>query len=166
MTFFAAQIPTLLHPMTVAVDERGALVVLEFADRCTREALERRLHEVVWDESELAEVRRQLDEYFAGERCDFELATAPAGTPFQHRVWRALRDIPFGETTSYGELAAALGNPGASRAVGRANATNPVCLVTPCHRVIGKDGSLTGFGGGIEKKRWLLDHESAQRRLL
>ena len=166
MTIHAARSRTPMNDMMAAVDGGGALVLLEFADRCSTEDVERRLGEVVWSDRPLAEVRRQLDEYFAGERQDFELATAPAGSDFQHRVWRALRDIPFGETTSYGELAAALGRPGASRAVGRANATNPVCLVTPCHRVIGKDGSLTGFGGGIEKKRWLLEHESAQGRLL
>jgi len=166
MTAYASYIPSPMHEMVAAVDGDGALLVLEFADRCSAEDLERRLGHVIWSDPRLAEVRRQLAEYFAGERREFELVTAPDGSEFQRRVWSALREIPFGETTSYGELAAALGRPGASRAVGRANATNPVCLVTPCHRVIGKDGSLTGFGGGIEKKRWLLEHESAQRRLI
>ena len=166
MTIYAARIPTPLHEMVAAVDEEGALVLLEFADRCSARDVERRLGEVVWGDPPLAPVRRQLEEYYAGERREFDLKVAPEGSEFQRRVWRALREIPFGETTSYGELAARLGRPGASRAVGRANATNPVCLVTPCHRVIGKDGSLTGFGGGMEKKRWLLEHESAQRSLL
>ena len=166
MRVYAARIATPLHDLQAAVDAEGALLLLEFADRCSVEDVESRLGEVVWDDSRLTEVRRQLDQYFAGARRDFDLVTAPPGSSFQLQVWRALRDIPFGETRSYGELATSLGRPGASRAVGRANATNPVCIVTPCHRVIGHDGSLTGFGGGIEKKRWLLDHESAQRRLL
>ncbi len=114
----------------------------------------------------MAAVRRQLDEYFAGRRQSFDMPINPAGTRFQRRVWKEVREIPYGVTASYGEIAAAVGRAGASRAVGRANATNPVCLVTPCHRVIGKDGSLTGFGGGIETKRWLLEHESAQASLV
>ena len=101
----------------------------------------------------------QLVEYFAGERLDFDLPLAPAGTPFQLKVWAALRDIPYGRTTSYGELAAELGQPTASRAVGLANARNPIALVVPCHRVIGRDGTLIGFGGGLDRKRWLLEHE-------
>jgi methylated-DNA-[protein]-cysteine S-methyltransferase len=152
--------------MIAVVDEDGALVLLEFADGRRPEDLVRGLGEVTWSDAPLAEVKRQLDEYFAGERETFDLVIRPAGSDFQHRVWRQVQRIPYGETTSYGEVAAAVDRAGASRAVGRANATNPICLVTPCHRVIGKDGSLTGFGGGIETKRWLLAHESAQRRLL
>jgi methylated-DNA-[protein]-cysteine S-methyltransferase len=166
MTIFAARIPSPMAEMVAAVDDDGALVLLEFADRRPLGEIVGGLGEVIWSDAPLAEVRRQLGEYFAGRRRRFDLAVAAAGSEFQLRVWRALREIPFGATTTYGELAAVLGRAGASRAVGRANATNPVCVVTPCHRVIGKDGSLTGFGGGIEKKRWLLDHESAQRRLL
>ncbi len=107
----------------------------------------------------LAEARRQLDEYFAGTRRRFDLPLAPAGTPFQHAVWAELRGIPFGEVTSYGALARTLGTPNGSRAVGAANGRNPISIVVPCHRVVGADGSLTGFGGGIERKRWLLAHE-------
>ena len=104
--------------------------------------------------------RAQMQAYFAGELRDFELPLAPEGTPFQQRVWRALRDIPYGETISYGELARRIGQPKASRAVGLANGQNPIGIVVPCHRVIGADGSLTGYGGGLERKRWLLAHES------
>lgn len=101
----------------------------------------------------------QLGAYFAGERTAFDLPLAPAGTPFQQAVWRALLDIPFGETRSYRDIACALGQPTATRAVGAANGRNPLPIVAPCHRVIGADGSLTGFGGGLDTKRWLLAHE-------
>lgn len=101
----------------------------------------------------------QLAEYFAGERRIFDLPLAPRGTDFQLRVWAALREIPFGETRSYGQLAAALGQPGASRAVGLANGRNPISIVVPCHRVVGADGTLTGYAGGPDRKRFLLDLE-------
>jgi methylated-DNA-[protein]-cysteine S-methyltransferase len=107
----------------------------------------------------LAEVRRQLLEYFAGERSDFELALAPAGTPFQQRVWHQLRQIPLGQTRSYGQLALDLGQPAAARAVGTANGRNPISIVVPCHRVVGSTGELIGYAGGLTTKRWLLDHE-------
>jgi methylated-DNA-[protein]-cysteine S-methyltransferase len=105
-------------------------------------------------------VRAQLDDYFAGRRRDFDLPLAPAGTPFQRRVWRALLEIPYGRTESYGALAARLGQPGASRAVGLANGQNRISIVIPCHRVIGSSGALTGYGGGLERKRWLLALEA------
>ncbi|HEX6921451.1 MAG TPA: methylated-DNA--[protein]-cysteine S-methyltransferase [Actinomycetes bacterium] len=101
----------------------------------------------------------QLREYFAGERTEFDLPLAPDGTPFQRRVWEALRTIPYAETISYRQLADRVGNPSASRAVGLANGRNPISLVVPCHRVIGADGSLTGYGGGLDRKRTLLDLE-------
>lgn len=103
----------------------------------------------------------QLGEYFAGERRRFDLTLAPRGTEFQRRVWRALREIPYGQTISYGELARRIGNPSASRAVGLANGANPLPIIVPCHRVIGADGSLTGFGGGLPIKRKLLALEGA-----
>jgi methylated-DNA-[protein]-cysteine S-methyltransferase len=109
-----------------------------------------------------AHVRRQLSEYFDGERVEFDVPLAMAGTPFQRRVWDALREIPYGETTTYGELAQHVGRPSASRAVGLANGRNPIAVIVPCHRVIGSDGSLTGYGGGLERKRLLLDLEAAQ----
>ena len=111
----------------------------------------------------LEEARRQLAEWFAGERTTFDLPLRPAGTEFQRAVWRALAEIPFGETRTYGEIAARLGRPSASRAVGAANGRNPIGIVVPCHRVIGADGTLTGYAGGIERKRWLLAHERAVR---
>jgi len=107
----------------------------------------------------LPEAVRQLREYFAGERREFDLPLRFSGTEFQNRVWRKLTTIPFGETWSYGQLAKRLDNPGAQRAVGLANGKNPIAIVVPCHRVIGADGSLTGFGGGLPRKEWLLAHE-------
>jgi methylated-DNA-[protein]-cysteine S-methyltransferase len=103
----------------------------------------------------------QLGEYFAGARRTFELPLAPRGTEFQRRVWRALREIPYGKTISYGELARRIGQPSASRAVGLANGANPLPIIVPCHRVIGADGTLTGFGGGLAVKRKLLALEGA-----
>ncbi|HET6546685.1 MAG TPA: methylated-DNA--[protein]-cysteine S-methyltransferase [Rhodanobacteraceae bacterium] len=107
----------------------------------------------------LAETRRQFDEYFAGTRTDFDLPLAARGTAFQRRVWDALRTIVYGETVSYAEIARRIGKPAAVRAVGAANGANPLAIVVPCHRVIGADGSLTGYGGGLPIKRFLLDHE-------
>lgn len=101
----------------------------------------------------------QLTEYFAGERTDFDVPLAPAGTAFQQLAWEALRQIPFGRTVSYGEQALRIGDANKARAVGAANGQNPIPIVVPCHRVIGSTGKLTGFGGGIEVKAWLLEHE-------
>ena len=107
----------------------------------------------------LQEAKRQLQEYFAGKRREFALPVALDGTEFRRKVWEVLRTIPYGETRSYGEVAAAVGNPKASRAVGGANHNNPVMIIVPCHRVIGADGSLTGFGGGLSAKEYLLSLE-------
>lgn len=112
------------------------------------------------DDSVLAEARQQLEEYFRGERTEFDLALAPKGTDFQRSVWRALTEIPYAATTSYGAIAARIGKPSASRAVGAANGRNPISIIVPCHRVIGSGGDLTGYGGGLDRKRWLLDHEA------
>jgi methylated-DNA-[protein]-cysteine S-methyltransferase len=112
------------------------------------------------DDDVFAATRAQLTEYFAGERSVFDLPLAPEGTGFQRKVWNALCEIAYGATISYGELARRIGQPTAARAVGLANGSNPLPIVVPCHRVIGADGSLTGFGGGIERKRWLLAHEA------
>lgn len=108
----------------------------------------------------LVETAQQLAEYFAGTRTEFELPLAPRGSGFQERVWRQLLAIPFGMTRSYGEIARAIGRPSASRAVGTANGANPIAIIVPCHRVIGQNGSLTGYAGGLATKKWLLDHEA------
>jgi methylated-DNA-[protein]-cysteine S-methyltransferase len=111
-------------------------------------------------------VCHELDAYFAGRLTRFETAVAPEGTPFQRRVWRALCEIPYGQTRSYGEVARRIGADTAVRAVGAANGANPIAIIVPCHRVIGASGSLTGFGGGLPVKRALLDLEQGRRRLL
>jgi methylated-DNA-[protein]-cysteine S-methyltransferase len=120
-----------------------------------------------WMESAapFADVRAQLQEYFAGERTTFDVPLAPQGAPFELEVWHALEEIPYGETVSYGEIARRVGQPGAARAVGTANGRNPIAVIVPCHRVIGADGSLTGYGGGLERKRLLLELELGQGRL-
>lgn len=115
------------------------------------------------DSPPLAETKRQLGAYFSGSLTEFDLPLAPEGTEFQQRVWKELRNIGFGETLSYGELARRIGSPNASRAVGLANGRNPLSIVIPCHRVIGANGKLTGYGGGIDRKATLLDHEQAVR---
>ncbi|AKT41087.1 methylated-DNA--[protein]-cysteine S-methyltransferase [Chondromyces crocatus] len=109
----------------------------------------------------LLEARRQLAQYFAGDRLTFDLPLAPQGTPFQRTVWTALTRIPFGVTTTYAAIATQLGRPTAARAVGAANGQNPLSIIVPCHRVIGANGALTGYAGGLPTKRWLLTHETA-----
>jgi methylated-DNA-[protein]-cysteine S-methyltransferase len=124
------------------------------------------------EQEPFATAAAQLRAYFDGELTEFDLPLAPAGTDFQRRVWAGLRAIPYGQTVTYGQLASRLGNPAASRAVGLANGKNPISIVVPCHRVIGSDGSLTGYGGGLDRKRFLLtleqntpdDRESARTR--
>ncbi|MGP0101382.1 MAG: methylated-DNA--[protein]-cysteine S-methyltransferase [Solirubrobacteraceae bacterium] len=120
-----------------------------------------------WERSAepFAQVQAQLAEYFAGERTEFHTQLAMDGSAFEQRVWQALRDIPYGETISYGELARRIGQPSAARAVGLANGRNPIAVIVPCHRVIGANGTLTGYGGGLERKRLLLELESGQARL-
>jgi methylated-DNA-[protein]-cysteine S-methyltransferase len=107
----------------------------------------------------LSACERQLGEYFSGARFDFDLPLTLDGTPFQSEVWTTLRSIPYGATMSYGELARRIGRPAAVRAVGAANGANPISIIIPCHRIIGKDGRLTGYGGGLWRKEWLLAHE-------
>lgn len=138
----------------LAVADGDELVGLHFADR-TREPDGPRV------DGAFAETARQLREYFAGQRRGFDLPLAPRGSAFQLRVWQALERIPYGRTRSYGELARQLGCPGAAQAVGAANGSNPLAVVVPCHRVVGADGALTGYAGGLERKRRLLDLEAA-----
>jgi len=109
--------------------------------------------------SALMPVCRQLEAYFRGDLTQFDVAVRPEGTAFQKKIWKALMEIPFGSTVSYGDLAAELGNPGAVRAVASANAQNPIWILIPCHRVVGSDGALRGYAGGLHRKKWLLDHE-------
>jgi methylated-DNA-[protein]-cysteine S-methyltransferase len=158
---------------TVLAARDGALVALEFAARWPerKARLARRFGEVEWRRAkDPAGAVTALAAYFAGDLHALDgLAVDPGGTPFQHRVWTALRRIPVGETWSYQALARRIGAPAAVRAVGAANGANPIGVVVPCHRVIGADGGLTGYAHGLERKRWLLAHERAdtleQRRL-
>ncbi|MCR8670498.1 methylated-DNA--[protein]-cysteine S-methyltransferase [Agrococcus sp. HG114] len=115
------------------------------------------------DDALFADAVAQLGEYWSGERTAFDLVLDPAGSPFQRRVWEALRAIPYGETRTYGWIAARIGQPTAVRAVGLANSRNPLSIVVPCHRVVGASGALTGYAGGVERKRFLLDHEAGAR---
>jgi len=136
--------------LELTADDR-ALVSLRFSREAQHESHEP--HPI------LDRAERELDEYFRGVRRRFSVPLAPQGTPFQKRVWQALLAIPCGKTKSYGEIARAIGRPRACRAVGAANGQNPLAVIVPCHRVIGADKTLTGYGGGLARKRWLLDHE-------
>lgn len=143
---------------SVAVDKAGAVAASAFGNE---DALRSRLKggTLVADPRRTGAARRQVTAWFKGKRRDFSVGLSPAGTSFQRRVWAALRRIPFGETRSYGDVARSVGS--SARAVGRANATNPICLIVPCHRVIGSDGSLTGYAFGEGTKRRLLKFEGA-----
>ncbi len=158
MTLRYDTFPTFCGAFSAAVDANGALVATAFGSLA---ALKQRVDAqgFIRDAEALSKVRRELEEYFAGKRRAFTVRLAAAGTPFQQEVWSALRKIPCGATASYGEIATALGRAGAARAVGRANGANPVCVIVPCHRVIGADGSLTGFAFGEKIKRQLLGIE-------
>ena len=130
-------------------------------------------HHAEWVESDgkgpageiLTRTAQQLTDYFAGRRTTFDVPLEALGSPFEHRVWNALRTIPYGTTTTYGELAKRLGDPKATRAVGSANGANPIPIIVPCHRVVGAKGELTGFGGGLDRRRWLLEHEGVLMQL-
>ena len=137
----------------VLVEENGALQAIGFANGKSPAVVP---DDATENTAAFANIVRQLEEYFAGQRREFDLKLAPQGTEFQQRVWQALTRIPFGASASYSEIAHAIGNPNAVRAVGLANGRNPIPIVIPCHRVIGKDGSLTGYAGGLPIKRQLL----------
>ena len=142
---------TMVGPVGIS-DNGEAITEIFFAEEVPEQPLE--------EESNLArQAIRELNEYFAGERMEFSLPLQPSGTEFQKKVWLALREIPYGETRSYGQIAQAVGNPKACRAVGMANNRNPISIVVPCHRVIGANGSLTGYGGGLPIKEQLLELE-------
>lgn len=138
------------------VGEKGVLEELHFANSTEQLQIPTEWQK---DESYFEETLRQLHQYFNGERREFDLPIAAKGTPFQEQVWRELRKIPYGETSNYGAIAERIGNPKACRAVGMANSKNPIPIIIPCHRIIGKNGSLTGFGGGLDVKKQLLDLE-------
>ena len=146
----------------MAADARGALVYLGFADQEPRKRILERLAragDLTDDPAAFAPVELQLDAYFHLGSTVFDLPLAPRGTPFQLRVWEEVRRIPPGRTRTYGELARSLGDPLLARAVGAANGANPISIIIPCHRVVGSGGSLTGYAGGLDNKRALLDHE-------
>lgn len=160
MKLFVDSLPSPIGLLTLAADDSGLRHI----------RFEQERHPVRIDgeclpaPERFVEVRAQLRAYFAGELTRFDLPLSPHGTPFQLRVWQALCDIDYGRTESYGALARRIGDAKATRAVGAANGRNPLPIVVPCHRVIGNDGSLTGFGGGIERKRFLLELEGGERQ--
>jgi methylated-DNA-[protein]-cysteine S-methyltransferase len=165
MTLHTATFPTPCGPFSVAVNDTGAVVATAFGNLDSLRSRLKPVCHLISDKLSLTlPVKKEVDAYFAGKLRGFNIPLAAEGTGFQRLVWSALVAIPYGETRSYGALAAELGNTGASRAVGRANATNPVCLLVPCHRVIGADGSLTGFAFGENIKRQLLAHEGVVLR--
>lgn len=147
--------------LTLAADDAGLRHIV-FPDGCRSfEAPEHWVSKPAF----FRQVREQLDDYFAGTRQTFSIRLAPAGTDFQQRVWQALRGVDYGTTCSYGHIARVIGKPAASRAVGAANGANPIPIIIPCHRVVGASGKLTGFGGGLPTKAWLLSHERGEGQL-
>jgi AraC family transcriptional regulator of adaptative response/methylated-DNA-[protein]-cysteine methyltransferase len=166
---FAQRIETPLGAMIAVADDEG-LRLLEFIDRRATErelsTLRKRLRTnvVPGEHRHLTATRKQLDNYFSGKQLEFDIPLAPVGSDFQLRAWKILRSIPLGETRSYSWMAERLGDRNARRAVGRANGTNMICIVIPCHRVIRADGTLCGYGGGLWRKKWLLDHERRSSR--
>ena len=162
--FYAERCGSPVGDLWLVANAQGALVELLFHEgryaSTTKQNLEKRFAklgiDVRWEPSALQAVKDSLAEYFAGERQSFAHELAPMGTDFQKRVWQELQEIPYGSTISYGTLAANIGQPKASRAVGLANGKNPISILIPCHRVIGKDGSLTGYAGGMHNKEHLL----------
>lgn len=160
MRQFYDTFPTPVGDFSVALNASGAIIATAFGGLA--ELRERfTADEIVHEPARAANVRREVLEYFGKKRRKFTVELMPSGTPFQQSVWSALQRIPLGETRSYGQLATDLGKPDAARAIGRANATNPICLIIPCHRVIGGDGSLTGYAFGEDIKRQLIAHEQA-----
>lgn len=157
MKAYAHTLDSPIGPLTLVVNAEGALTHVLFAHQ-TAPA------DVAWDADRCAAAATQLREYFAGERTDFDLPLAPAGSDFQRSVWDALRTLGHGEVVDYGGLGTRIGRPGAARAVGRANATNPIPIVIPCHRVIGANGTLTGYAGGLDAKQVLLRLEGCDVR--
>lgn len=169
MQFLLDTVETPVGQLFLVTDEQGMLRALDFEDYRARleRLLDKHYRHYQLDPlpgSAPERLTQALTSYFAGDLAALDsIQTATAGTAFQRSVWQALRAIPAGQTRSYGQLAAAIGHPSASRAVGLANGSNPVALVVPCHRVIGASGKLTGYGGGLWRKHWLLEHEALHR---
>jgi methylated-DNA-[protein]-cysteine S-methyltransferase len=167
-TFYLERPETPIGTLLLLTDATGRVRVLDFGDYGDRMRRLMRLHYGaasyrIEDAPAPTAARRALDAYFGGDIGALDgLQVETGGTPFQRQVWAALRTIPAGETMSYGELARRIGRPTAVRAVGLANGSNPIGVIVPCHRVIGADGSLTGYGGGLPRKQWLLQHEGAR----
>lgn len=157
MRLFLNEISSPVGTLKLVASNEGLVAVLWEKERDARVRLDKM--ESAKDHPILIETEKQLKEYFSGHRKVFDIPLAPIGTSFQNKVWMALRDIPFGETRSYGELAKKIGSPKAARAVGAANGRNPLSIIVPCHRVIGQNGKLTGFAGGLDKKEILLKLE-------
>lgn len=154
-------IDTPLGRMSAVVDPKGAVVRLDFEEDSYREEANRLISGPPAPEA-VAHVALQLNEYFDGQRRRFDLDLAPLGSTFLRRAWRGLRDTSYGSVLSYGDLARRLEPPSSARAVGRANALNPVSVIIPCHRIVAADGQLTGYSGGLDRKRALLAHEGAE----
>ncbi|SEJ64449.1 methylated-DNA-[protein]-cysteine S-methyltransferase [Sphingobium sp. AP50] len=164
MSLVEVLFPSPVGALTLVASEKGLVAILWEEDDPARVRLSSR--EERPDHPMLAQTAQQLTAYFAGTLQDFTVPLDFRGTDFQQKVWAALCTIPFGETRSYGDIARLIGHPTASRAVGAANGRNPISIIAPCHRVVGTNGALTGFAGGVEVKRWLLDFEQSRGRLL
>lgn len=152
-------IPSPFGPMTALVDDQGRLTRLAFAEEVSSFRWRVDAQAITWDDNAVAPIAAQVGAYFARRRRDFDLPLAPSGTPFQQRMWAALRRIPFGSHFTYGAFAAQLGLPKGARAIGAANGANPISLIIPCHRLIASNGALTDYAGGLEVKRGLLEFE-------
>lgn len=167
MKYYTATVGSPCGPLVCVVDRSDAVTNIEFVDTAGEHGIRDRLleagHKVKKGIRRTRKVRRQLERYFAGQVFSFDLELAPDGSAFQKEVWRVVQDIPYGETRTYGEIANAAGHPSASRAVGGATGANPIPIVIPCHRVLGSDGSLTGFGAGLAAKKLLLLLEARHR---
>ena len=159
MSYVSKRVHSPVGLLTLVASEHGLAAILWPDDRPGRVRLD--VADEVPDHAVIQETERQLAEYFAGRRTEFDLPLDPSGTPFQQKVWSALRSIPFGETRTYAEVATQIGHRGAARAVGAASGRNPLSIVAPCHRVVGTGGELTGFAGGLEVKARLLAFERA-----
>lgn len=163
MTFRYKMMPSPVGELRLVASDTGLAALIWKVHR--HEALPGQTQEHDPQHSILLDAERQLNEYFSGQRTEFTLPLDLRGTPFQQRVWAELQHIPYGETCSYLDIARRLGDEKATRAVGSANGRNPVSIIVPCHRVIGANGKLTGYGGGMERKHWLLEHETRATRL-